>query len=349
MSRLLEVRDLSVEYALGPGRVARAVDGASFTLEEGQTLAVVGESGSGKSTLAHAIMGVLPAYGRFTGGQILFRGRDLRARPAAELRALRGNEIAMVLQNPVESFDPVYPVGIQLAEALRAHRPVNAKTARAQALSLMGQVGIPDPRARFGQYPHQFSGGICQRVLIAMALICRPKLLIADEPTSALDVTVQAQIMELLRASKQTCDLAMVLITHDLRLAAATADVVLVMYAGQVVEAAPVHEVLHRPQLASRKALFAEPCHPYTESLLSANPQPDAERARIVLAGDPPSPISRPGGCHFHPRCPIARPVCATEPPPLRAIGPGHNVACHFAAPHPVRTQQDKAAETSGA
>ena len=320
MSHLLEVRDLSVEYALGPGRVARAVDGASFTLEEGQTLAVVGESGSGKSTLAHAIMGVLPTYGRFTAGQILFRGRDLRAMPTAELRALRGNEIAMVLQNPMESFDPVYPVGIQLAEALRAHRAVNAKTARAQALSLMGQVGIPDPPARFGQYPHQFSGGMCQRALIAMALICQPKLLIADEPTSALDVTVQAQIMELLRASKQTYDLAMVLITHDLRLAAAAADVVLVMYAGKVVEAAPVDAVLHRPQ------------HPYTVALLnSAGGTATTPDGRLLsITGSPPELTAVPAGCRFHPRCPHVMDICISQVPPLEDDGAGHRVACHL-------------------
>jgi oligopeptide/dipeptide ABC transporter ATP-binding protein len=321
MSHLLEVRDLGVEYALGPGRVARAVDGASFTVEEGQTLAVVGESGSGKSTLAHAIMGVLPAYGRFTGGQILFRGRDLRDMAAAELRALRGNEIAMVLQNPMESFDPVYPVGAQLAEAMRAHRAVSAKKARQAALSLMGQVGIPDPQARYGQYPHQFSGGMCQRALIAMALICQPKLLIADEPTSALDVTVQAQIMELLRASKQTYDLAMVLITHDLRLAAAAADVILVMYAGQLVEAARADEVLHGPR------------HPYTAALLNAA-EGSATRpgGRLLsITGSPPELTAIPAGCRFHPRCPHVMDICAEQVPPLEDDGAGHRSACHLA------------------
>jgi oligopeptide/dipeptide ABC transporter ATP-binding protein len=240
---------------------------------------------------------------------------------AAELRALRGNEIAMVLQNPMESFDPVYPVGIQLAEALRAHREVNAKTARAQVLSLMGRVGIPDPQARFGQYPHQFSGGMCQRALIAMALICQPKLLIADEPTSALDVTVQAQIMELLRASKQAYDLAMVLITHDLRLAALAADVVLVMYAGKVVEAAQVDVVLRRPQ------------HPYTVALLNsaggAVTRPDGRL--LSITGSPPELTAVPAGCRFHPRCPHVMGVCAEQVPPLEDADAGHLVACHLA------------------
>jgi oligopeptide/dipeptide ABC transporter ATP-binding protein len=321
MSHLLEVRDLCVEYALGSGRVARAVDGASFTLEEGQTVAIVGESGSGKTTLAHAIMGVLPTYGRFAGGQILFGGLDLRAMPAAKLRALRGNDMAMVLQNPVESFDPVYPVGIQLAEALRAHRTVDAKAARAEALRLMGRVGIPHPEARFGQYPHQFSGGMCQRALIAMALICQPKLLIADEPTSALDVTVQAQIMELLRTLKETYHLAMVLITHDLRLAATAADVILVMYAGQVVEAAEASAVLLRPQ------------HPYTVALLDAagGTTTRSDGRLLSIPGAPPELTSLPSGCRFHPRCRYVMNVCTEEIPPLADDGGGHHVACHLA------------------
>jgi oligopeptide/dipeptide ABC transporter ATP-binding protein len=336
MSHLLEVRDLCVEYALGPGRVARAVDGASFTLEEGQTLAIVGESGSGKSTLAHAIMGVLPTYGRFAGGQILFRGLDLRTMPAAGLRALRGNDIAMVLQNPMESFDPVYPVGIQLAEALRAHRAVNAKAARAEALSLMGRVGIPDPEARFGQYPHQFSGGMCQRALIAMALICQPKLLIADEPTSALDVTVQAQIMELLRASKETYHLAMVLITHDLRLAAAAADVILVMYAGQVVEAAGADAVLRRPQ------------HPYTVALLNAAGTATRPDGRLLsIAGAPPELTAVPSGCRFHPRCRYVMSMCTEQIPPLEDDGDGHWVACHLPTQDRARLLPEPAQKAS--
>jgi oligopeptide/dipeptide ABC transporter ATP-binding protein len=297
------------------------VDSASFTLEQGQTLAVVGESGSGKSTVAHAIMGVLPKYGRYTAGQILFRGQDLRTMAPAELRRLRGNEIAMVLQNPMESFDPVYPVGTQIVEALRAHRATNAKTARAEALSLMSGVGIPDPEARFRQYPHQFSGGMSQRALIAMALICQPKLLIADEPTSALDVTVQAQIMELLSKSAETHDLAMVLITHDLRLAATVADVILVMYAGQVVEAADADAVLRRPQ------------HPYTLALLnSARGTGAGPDGRLLsIAGSPPELTAVPSGCPFHPRCPYVMGICPEQIPPLEDDDEGHRVACHIA------------------
>jgi oligopeptide transport system ATP-binding protein len=321
MNHLLEVRDLRVEYGLGPGRAARAVDGASFTLEEGQTLAVVGESGCGKSTLAHAIMGVLPTRGRFAGGQILFRGRDLRAMSAAELRGLRGSEIAMVLQNPVESFDPVYPVGTQLVEALRAHQAISGKMARIEALNLMSMVGIPDPEARFKQYPHQFSGGMCQRALIAMALICQPKLLIADEPTSALDVTVQAQIMELLRKSKQTHDLSMVLITHDLRLAATTADVIMVMYAGQIVEAAVADVLLRRPG------------HPYTVALLdSARGTATGPNGRLPsIRGAPPELTAVPSGCRFHPRCQYVMSICPEKIPPLEDDRDGHRVACHIA------------------
>jgi len=320
VTHLLEVRGLNVDYLLKKGTV-RAVDDVCFHVDERRTLTIVGESGSGKSTVAHAIMGLLPLPGRFEGGEILFRGRDLLRLQEDQLRHIRGKDICMVLQDPIGSFDPVYPIGKQIVEAILAHDAVSSREAKARTIELLSRVGIPNPEVRFHQYPHQFSGGMSQRALIAMALAGNPQLLIADEPTSALDVTVQAQIMELLRELRDSYGLAIIMITHDLSLAALIADEVAVMYAGRIVEHGSVDRVFYEPQ------------HPYTAGLLNSMLRSGERRRRLsAIKGAPPIPLQLPAGCKFNPRCPYVKDVCYQVDPPLNDDGTGHLVACHLSS-----------------
>ncbi len=316
---LLAVRDLQVAFpgAAGP---AHAVDGASFTVAPGETVCLVGESGCGKSVTALALLGLVPPPGRIEpGSSIRFEGRELLGLPERELRALRGHRIAMVFQEPATALNPVLSVGEQVAEVVRAHTPASRREAWDRAVAMLGLVGIADPAARARQYPHQLSGGMRQRVMIAMALVLEPRLLIADEPTTALDVTVQAQVLDLLRDLRARTGLALLLITHDLGVVAEMADRVLVMYAGQVVEEAPV------------RALFATPAHPYTEGLLAAVPAPGRHGEPLrAIPGSVPAAGAWPSGCRFHDRCAHAWERCATESPVLVQVGPAHRARCHL-------------------
>jgi oligopeptide/dipeptide ABC transporter ATP-binding protein len=301
---LLEIQDLSVEFRLN-SRAARAVDEVSLEVRPGEMLGVVGESGSGKSVTALAVMRLIPSPpGRIVGGRILFDGQDLLALPEREMRDLRGGAIAMVFQDPLTSLNPVLTVGFQIVEAIRLHQGVGREEAWTRAVEALRLVRIPDPAVRARQYPHQLSGGQRQRVMIAMAFSCRPRLVIADEPTTALDVTVQRQVLQLMRRLRQEFDTAIMLITHDLGVVAETCDRVAVMYGGRVVETAPVTE------------LFAHPRHPYTQALLASVPRLDAEPGDRLLsiAGQPPDLLSIPTGCPFRPRCPDARAESEAKP-----------------------------------
>ncbi|SDS96129.1 ABC transporter ATP-binding protein [Microlunatus soli] len=318
---LLEVDDLQVEFRVGQG-VVSAVNGVSFTLEPGRTLAVVGESGSGKSVTAQAIMRLLqtpPA--RITGGRILFQGKDLLALPETEHRAVCGEHIAIVFQDALAALNPVYTVGFQLTEALRARRHLPRSAAKKRAIELLELVQVPNPKQRVKEYPHQFSGGMRQRVMIALALALEPEVLIADEPTTALDVTVQAQIMRLLGEIQRERQMGMILITHDLGVVAEVADQVNVMYAGRVVETATVDDI------------FARPGHPYTQALLRSIPRLDRKGQQLdAISGRPPELNRIPAGCPFHPRCERAEDICRTDPAPqLRELAGGRTAACHFA------------------
>jgi peptide/nickel transport system ATP-binding protein/oligopeptide transport system ATP-binding protein len=304
----------------GGGRAPEvaAVDGVSIAVERGRTLGIVGESGCGKSVLSLSVMRLLPPAGRVAAGRITFDGEDLLALPPAAMRAVRGRRIAMIFQEPMTSLNPVFTVGDQIVEAMRAHdRAASAAELRARAVDALGQVGIPAPDRRFSDYPHQMSGGMRQRVMIAMALACRPDLLIADEPTTALDVTVQAQILDLLRALQKETGMAIILITHDLGVVAEMADEVAVMYAGRVVERAP------------GATIFDDPQHPYTLGLLGSIPRIEEDRDRLLaIEGAVPAPFALPQGCRFHPRCVFAAPACTVQDPPLLPMGPGHTAAC---------------------
>jgi oligopeptide/dipeptide ABC transporter ATP-binding protein len=317
---ILSVKDLRIVYPLDRG-VVQAVNNISFDMYAGRTLTIVGESGSGKSTVAHAILGILPPPGRFAGGEVLFKGRNLLALPEEEKRRLRGRDICMVLQNPLGAFDPVYTVGQQIVEAIVAHQHVGRTEAKQRTIELLANVGIPHPKLRFDQYPHQFSGGMSQRALIAMALAGNPQVLVADEPTSALDVTVQAQIMELLRELRDKFGLAILLITHDLGLAALIGDDVAVMYAGRIVESGPVD------------GIFYHPGHPYTAALLNSIVRPGQPRGGRLAAieGAPPDLVAPPRGCSFHPRCRYVATICRRVEPPLLEDNEGGRVACHLA------------------
>ncbi|MEU5208230.1 ABC transporter ATP-binding protein [Streptomyces sp. NPDC020742] len=316
---LLEVRDLRVEFRTRDG-IARAVNGISCTVAPGQTLAVLGESGSGKSVTAQAVMGILDSPpGYVTGGEILFQGRDLLTLRKEERRRIRGARMAMIFQDALSALNPVLSVGAQLAEVFQVHEGTGRKQARGRAVELMERVGIPAARARVGDYPHQFSGGMRQRIMIAMALALGPDLIIADEPTTALDVTVQAQVMDLLAELQRERTMGLILITHDLGVVADVADTIAVMYAGRIVETAPVHQ------------LYRAPAHPYTRGLLDSIPRLDHKGRRLhAIKGLPPSLTAVPPGCPFHPRCPLAQDVCRTDPPPLYEVGPGRASACHF-------------------
>ncbi|WP_340385134.1 ABC transporter ATP-binding protein [Streptomyces sp. SS7] len=316
---LLDVRDLRVEFRTRDG-VARAVNGVSWTVRAGETLAVLGESGSGKSVTAQAVMGILDVPpGRITGGRVLFKGRDLLTMKEDERRRIRGAEMAMIFQDALSSLNPVLPVGDHLGEMFVVHRGMSRKDARARAVELMDRVRIPAARQRVGDYPHQFSGGMRQRIMIAMALALEPALIIADEPTTALDVTVQAQVMDLLAELRREYRMGLVLITHDLGVVADVADRIAVMYAGRIVESAPVHD------------LYRAPAHPYTRGLLDSIPRLDRKgHALHAIKGLPPSLMDIPPGCAFHPRCPAARDACRSDLPPLHPVDEDRGSACHF-------------------
>jgi peptide/nickel transport system ATP-binding protein len=314
---VLEVRDLRTEFHTDDGSFP-AVDGVSFSVEAGQTLAIVGESGCGKSVTALSIMGLVPdPPGRITGGSIRFEGRELVGVPKRELLDLRGNGMAMIFQEPMSSLNPAFTIGDQIVEGLLRHRRISRADAQARAIEVLRQVRIPAPEQRFHEYPHKLSGGMRQRAMIAMALACQPRLLIADEPTTALDVTIQAQIIELMRTLQAETGTAVILITHDLGVVAEVADEVAVMYAGKIVERAPA------------QALFEQPQHPYTVGLLGSIPRLDVQRERLAsIEGQVPNPLRRPAGCKFADRCPFAIAKCRAEVPPLLEVGPSHRSAC---------------------
>jgi peptide/nickel transport system ATP-binding protein len=316
---LLQVENLRTSFRTRDG-VVRAVDGVSFSVEKGTTLGIVGESGCGKSATCLTIMGLNQRQNTEVSGTVHWKGRDLLTMPARELRRIRGKEIAMIFQDPMTSLNPVRKIGVQLAEAVLLHQDVTSRQARAHVLELLKAVGIPHAAKRVDDYPHQFSGGMRQRVMIAMALVNNPDLLIADEPTTALDVTTQAQILALLKRLQDEFGSAIIFITHDLGVVAETADEVAVMYAGQIVEQAPAAE------------LFAAPRHPYTWGLLRSMPRLDAApgAALVPIPGRPPSLVRPPSGCRFHPRCPYVRERHRTVDPALEPLAgaPSHRVAC---------------------
>ncbi|MEJ8836348.1 ABC transporter ATP-binding protein [Ramlibacter sp. AN1133] len=314
---VLEVRDLRTEFSTDDGSFP-AVDGVSFAVDAGRTLAIVGESGCGKSVTALSIMGLVPdPPGRITGGSIRFEGRELVGAPKRELLDLRGNGMAMIFQEPMTSLNPAFTIGEQIVEALLRHWPVSRGEAQARAIEVLRQVRIPAPEQRLHEYPHKLSGGMRQRAMIAMALACNPRLLIADEPTTALDVTIQAQILALMRTLQAETGSAVILITHDLGVVAEVADEVVVMYSGRIVERASV------------AAIFAQPQHPYTVGLLGSIPRLDVARERLAsIEGQVPNPLQRPRGCHFAARCPFAIARCHAESPPLMEVGAQHASAC---------------------
>ncbi|MBT2376341.1 ABC transporter ATP-binding protein [Streptomyces sp. ISL-111] len=316
---LLEVRDLHVEFHTREG-VARAVNGVNYSVAEGETLAVLGESGSGKSVTAQAVMGILDMPpGKITGGEIVFKGQDLLTLKAEERRKIRGQEMAMIFQDALSSLNPVLTVGEQLGEMYVVHRGMSRKDARARSVELMDRVRIPAAKERVGNYPHQFSGGMRQRIMIAMALALEPSLIIADEPTTALDVTVQAQVMDLLAELQRELNMGLILITHDLGVVADVADKIAVMYAGRIVETAPVHEI------------YKAPAHPYTKGLLRSIPRLDQKGQELyAIKGLPPNLLHIPPGCAFNPRCPMARDVCRSDVPPLYEVDEQRRSACHF-------------------
>jgi oligopeptide/dipeptide ABC transporter ATP-binding protein len=319
---LLEVEDLRTLFH-AEGTVARAVDGVSFLLGAGETLAIVGESGSGKSVTSLSIMRLVPTPpGEIAGGRIRFRGRDLLTLSEADMRRIRGNEIGMIFQEPMSSLNPLLTVSEQIAEVLREHQGLSRSEARRHAVDMLARVNIPDPERRAREYPHRLSGGMRQRVMIAMALACRPALLIADEPTTALDVTIQAQILHLIRALQREMNMGALFITHNLGVVAQVADRVAVMYAGRIVEQGNVADV------------FTSPLHPYTRALLRSIPRVapagrDPARRLLSIPGQVPTPIALPPGCSFAPRCPLADSTCLDVSPPLAEVLPQHDVRCH--------------------
>jgi len=321
---LLDVQDLRVVFPTSDGLV-HAVDGISYSIDAGRTLGIVGESGSGKSVSSLTMLGLTRLYGAKIEGKMIFEGNDLVQMSDKDLRKVRGNDIAMIFQDPLSSLHPFFKVGKQLIEAMQIHRDISRADARGRAVELLALVGIPDPKRRVDQYPHEFSGGMRQRAMIAMALANEPKLLIADEPTTALDVTVQAQILALLSDLQKRLGMAIIIITHDLGVVAEIADEICVMYAGRVVERGTAEQIFHSPQ------------HPYTWGLLKSIPRLDGRRDEelVPISGRPPSLINRPSGCHFHPRCPYAQEAHKRIDPRLEPVAsdPGHSVACLLAAP----------------
>ena len=340
MAHLLEVKNLHTYFQTREGLVC-AVDGVSFYLDHGELLGLVGESGCGKSITALSIMRLVAPPGKIVAGEIFFEGRNLLNFSNAEMRGMRGNDIAMIFQDPMSSLNPVFTVGEQIAEALRLHRRLSRSAARAAAVEAMREVAIPDPALRADDYPHQLSGGMRQRVMIAMALACDPKVVIADEPTTALDVTIQAQVLELLNNLRRTRELAVLLITHDLGVVAEVVDRVAVMYTGKIVEASPVDE------------LFARPKHPYTEGLLRSVPKLTAkgvlksERLQTI-EGTVPKATALPPGCHFEPRCPYRMPRCREEEIPLYPVSESVSVRCVLYDPATVADSPQHTAERLG-
>ena len=315
---LLEVENLKTHF-FGRRGVTKAVDGVDFSVDKGEIVGIVGESGSGKSVTSLSILRLVDAPGRIVEGSIRFEDRDLLKLSNEEMRQLRGRRISMIFQEPGTSMNPVLKVGFQIAEAIRSHESVSNAEARRRTLELMDLVGIPDAKRRIDQYPHQFSGGMLQRLMIAMGLALSPALLVADEPVTALDVTIQAQILDLLKDLRDRTDAAVLLITHDMGVVAETCDRVLVMYLGRVVEEAPVG------------VLFDEPLHPYTQGLLGSIPKIDEKVEWLeAIPGSVPSPHDVPPGCRFSNRCPKVMDVCRTAEPPLRTHAPGHRVACYL-------------------
>jgi oligopeptide/dipeptide ABC transporter ATP-binding protein len=324
---LLELRNLSTHYVSARGtRVVRAVDEVSLTLEAGSTLGIVGESGSGKSTLALTILRLLPPAARITGGEILFDGEDLRTKSDGEMRRIRGKRIAMILQDPMASLNPLFTVGDQVGEALRVHEGVGRAGAWTRAKELLKSVRISAPEARVGEYPHQMSGGMRQRIVGAIAISCAPRLLIADEPTTSLDLTIQAQYLNLLRDLQRQHELALIFITHNLGIVAKMCDQVAVMYAGRLVEWGPVTRI------------FDAPAHPYTQALLGSIPRMGDSRERLTaIEGQPPDLAAPPSGCAFHPRCPQAMTECREHAPPETVLAPRHTTRCWLSVPAPAR------------
>ncbi len=316
---LLQVNDLRVSFRTEAG-IVQAVDGVSFALDRGEVLGIAGESGSGKSVVMLSVMGLITDPNATIVGEVIYKGRDLMKLPRPERQKVRGSEIAMIFQDPMTSLNPVYRVGWQIAEQIRAHERASAAQARDRAIELLGAVGIPNPRARIDDYPHHFSGGMRQRVMIAMALSCNPDILIADEPTTALDVTIQAQILKLIGRLQTNFDSAVVLITHDIGVLADVADRMAVMYAGRIVEQGP------------KRAIFYDPQHPYTWGLLASIPRLDRPKPRRLgsIPGAPPSLLHPPEGCRFAARCPHRFAVCRVDPPLVDRLGNGHLDACHL-------------------
>ena len=317
MDKLLEVRGLRTHFHTDRG-LFRAVDGIDFAVGRGRTVGLVGESGCGKSVTSLSVMGLVASPpGKVEAEAIRFEGRDMQGLSADERRRLRGGKMSMIFQEPMTSLNPVHTIGQQIVEAILAHTTLSPAAAKARAVEMLDLVRIPSAAERFDDYPHRLSGGMRQRVMIAMALSCEPALLIADEPTTALDVTIQAQILDLLQDLQKRLGMAILIITHDLGVIAEVADEVVVMYAGKIVESAPV------------EALFADPQHPYTIGLLGSIPRIEVDRECLsTIEGTVPSPNNQPKGCRFAPRCPFADPRCHNEPPPLRGLGADHRVAC---------------------
>ncbi|MDO4223824.1 MAG: oligopeptide ABC transporter ATP-binding protein OppD [Acinetobacter sp.] len=329
---LLKVQDLCVKFATEDGEVT-AVNGLNFSLKQGETLGIVGESGSGKSQTAFSIMGLLAKNGK-TSGSVLFEDREILGLPTKELNKIRANKISMIFQDPMVSLNPYMKVGNQLAEVLILHKGMSKQQAWEEAIKMLDAVKIPEARKRMGMYPHEFSGGMRQRVMIAMALLCRPKLLIADEPTTALDVTVQAQIMTLLNELKRDFDTTIIMITHDLGVVAGVCDKVLVMYAGRTMA------------YGQTKEIFTSPSHPYTIGLLGAVPRLDSEDEQLItIPGNPPNLLNLPKGCPFHERCAYTMDICKDVPPPLEFLPNERQRACHWKKPaDPVPANAEKSA-----
>ncbi|VAX21786.1 Oligopeptide transport ATP-binding protein OppD (TC 3.A.1.5.1) [hydrothermal vent metagenome] len=319
MSHLLELEDLKVFFDTSSG-IARAVDGVSYSIDSGRTLGVVGESGCGKTVSALSILRLTPKPGRIAGGKIIFEGDDLLGLSENEMRKIRGNRIAMIFQEPMTSLNPVFTIGNQISEGVRLHRGADRKEAWERSIEMLKKVGIPSPEKRVSDYPHQLSGGMRQRAMIAMALSCDPTLLIADEPTTALDVTIQSQILDLMTEMREQYSASIILITHDLSVVAQTCDDVVVMYAGKVVESAPV------------KTLFSDPSHPYTRGLLESIPsrhvKGEGKKRLKEIKGVVPALTDLPAGCPFNPRCPDVMDVCRIDKPELKAIKSGASAAC---------------------